>query len=94
MIQCSVDSALPASRYEQLRRGALGAPIEPASRRGLTLLLRRGLWSWARSVRDEPAAPLRAPAVMSNHHLRPHSRLARLIAEAAFTNTHTAVPSS
>lgn len=57
-------------RYELLRQGALGEPIPPDARHGLTLLLRRGLWAWARQVRDQvekstaepqstrPAAPI------------------------------------
>lgn len=42
------------SRYEVLRSGVFGEPIALEARRGLTLLLRRGMWAWARAVRDDP----------------------------------------
>jgi hypothetical protein len=56
--------ALPsaiAAQYETLRLAALGDPLPPEARNGLTLLLRRGMWGWARglsasSVHREPAA--------------------------------------
>lgn len=38
--------------YEQLRSGALGAPLRPAARFGLSLLLQQGLWAWACAVVD------------------------------------------
>jgi hypothetical protein len=44
-----------SSRYESLRRGALGEPVEPAARSGLTLFLRRGLLSWARACTALPS---------------------------------------
>jgi len=37
------------SRYETLRMAALGEALPPECRSGLVLLLRRGMWGWARS---------------------------------------------
>jgi hypothetical protein len=48
-----------ASQYEALRRVALGEPVPAHYRSGLVLFLRRGMWSWARSL--SPAVPARAP---------------------------------
>jgi hypothetical protein len=52
---------LPAAtdQYEILRKAALGDPLRPEARSGLTILLRRGMWEWAQSlstmsVRQEP----------------------------------------
>ena len=80
-------------RYEALRRGALGAPIEPAARHGLTLLLRRGLWAWARvAVVAEPAAaPPSHPASTSPALLpQPRRDLACILAGMAMAHTSTA----
>ena len=43
------------SRYEALRGAALGIPVEPRERVGLTVLLHRGLWAWFRAVSSEPS---------------------------------------
>ncbi len=48
-----------ASRYETLRRAALGEALPPQARSGLILFLRRGMWGWTRlltsaSARQEP----------------------------------------
>ena len=43
-------------RYETLRGGALGRPVEPALRAGLALLLCRGMWAWARTLAVGPAS--------------------------------------
>lgn len=75
-------------RYEALRRGALGAPLAPAARVGLTVLLCRGMWAWARAVADPPRTPAaqdvpvsRGLAVASPH------RLAGLLAELALAHS-------
>jgi hypothetical protein len=52
----AVPSDLEA-RYECLRQAALGAPLPPDARQGLLLLLRRGLWAWARALTVLPIAP-------------------------------------
>ena len=44
----SLESTEMASRYERLRRAALGEPVAAEDRSGLGLLLRRGVWGWAR----------------------------------------------
>lgn len=46
------------SRYEALRGGALGQPIVPDARAGLTVLLRSGMWAWARASAME-RSPMR-----------------------------------
>jgi hypothetical protein len=37
-------------RYEILRAAALGAALPPEARSGLTILLHRGMWAWARAI--------------------------------------------
>lgn len=43
-----------AARYEALRGGALGLPIGLEHRRGLVVLLRRGMWAWAQAAMGKP----------------------------------------
>lgn len=46
----SLEPAQAASRYETLRMAALGEPVPPEDRSGLVLVLRRGMWGWARAL--------------------------------------------
>ena len=39
-----------AAQYEALRMAALGQPLPLEARSGLALLLRRGMWGWARAL--------------------------------------------
>jgi len=39
-----------AAKYEALRMAALGQPLPLEARSGLALLLRQGMWGWARAV--------------------------------------------
>lgn len=39
-----------AAKYEALRLAALGQPLSLEARGGLALLLRQGMWSWARAL--------------------------------------------
>lgn len=53
MTSAQTPSAAPAhliTRYETLRRAALGDALPPEARAGLTLFLRRGMWGWARAI--------------------------------------------
>lgn len=77
-------------RYEALRRGALGAPLAPAARAGLAVLLCRGMWAWARAVANPPCAraaeaahslPAAGVAPAPRHHL------AGLLAELALAHS-------
>ena len=76
-----------SNRYEELRRGALGEVIEPENRRGLTLLLRRGLSAWARTVVVDwaPEVHGKEPSQLHDADFSPAPRheLARLIAGMA-----------
>lgn len=38
------------SRYETLRRAAMGDPLPPEARNGLGLFLRKGMWAWAQAL--------------------------------------------
>lgn len=64
----SADSASPPAslitQYESLRGAALGAALPPEARSGLALFLRRGMWSWTRTL---------ASANVSRQALRPAS---------------------
>ncbi|MGE4095905.1 MAG: hypothetical protein AB7G75_34265 [Candidatus Binatia bacterium] len=60
------EPALVVTRYETLRRVALGEALPPEARTGLTLFLRRGMWGWAQanvteSVVSVPASGQRRP---------------------------------
>jgi hypothetical protein len=48
-----------AAQYETLRTAALGEPLPLEARSGLAMLLRRGMWGWARAL-GQIAAPERA----------------------------------
>jgi hypothetical protein len=62
----SADSSLLATRYETLRGAALGEPLLPGDRWGLALLVRRGVWSWARAAMTEtPREPARPSSAVS-----------------------------
>ena len=41
-------------QYEILRAAALGAVLPPEARSGLSILLYRGMWAWARTILREP----------------------------------------
>ena len=45
-----------AAKYEALRVAALGQALPPEARSGLALLLRRGMWGWARALAPATAA--------------------------------------
>lgn len=49
------------SRYEALRGGALGQAVGPDARSGLTVLLRSGVWAWARAMTTEQSPTRMAP---------------------------------
>jgi hypothetical protein len=44
-------------RYETLRAAALGERLPLEARSGLVVLLRRGMWAWARTVSAPRTAP-------------------------------------
>jgi hypothetical protein len=49
-----------AAQYETLRLAALGQALPLEARSGLALLLRQGMWGWARALVGQGAAPERA----------------------------------
>ena len=96
----STDSTSLASRYESLRRAALGDPVPPESRSGLVVLLRRGLWGWARVLPTLPP-PQASHSSVSSSPTAPHSRRAaiELLATMAESNPtrrahHERIPQS
>jgi hypothetical protein len=44
------DSSVLEAQYETLRLAALGQPLPLEARSGLALLVRQGLWGWARAL--------------------------------------------
>ena len=62
------------ARYERLRAAMLGEPLPAEARSGLIVLLRRGMWSWARVAPIEPTTPqpassrLSAPSQLVERH--------------------------
>jgi hypothetical protein len=54
--RCAPEASLVAAKYEALRVAALGQALPLEARSGLALLLRRGMWSWARALATAAAA--------------------------------------
>ncbi len=51
-------TAIPVAivaQYERLRSAMLGEALPPDARSGLSVFLRRGMWSWVRMLAVEPA---------------------------------------
>ena len=46
----SPESSLVVTQYETLRSAVPGGALPPEARAGLMLLLRRGMWGWARAM--------------------------------------------
>lgn len=69
------------SRYEALRGGALGQPVGPDARSGLTLLLRSGMWAWARAMAIEPSPTRTVPRGADSAPLARPGDLVRLLAD-------------
>jgi hypothetical protein len=73
-----------ASQYETLRASALGEPLPPESRIGLMVILRQGMWGWARALPSARALeePMRSPLSSSTtpHH---HKALIQVLAAVA-----------
>lgn len=69
------------SRYEALRGGALGQPVGPDARRGLTLLLRSGMWTWARAMTTESSPTRMASQGADSVPLERPGDLVRLLAD-------------
>jgi hypothetical protein len=71
-----------AAKYETLRMAALGEALAPEARTGLMLLLRRGMWGWARALAEVrmPARPLRPSTSTPSH---PSKAVIRLFAAMA-----------
>ena len=72
------------TKYESLRGAALGAALPPEARAGLALFLRRGMWSWTRTL---AAANVARPAnwPISADSTAPHERKAVIQLFAAMT---------
>ena len=59
----SITASTLVAQYETLRMAVLGEALPLEARSGLMLFLRRGMWSWARSLAGESARqePLPVP---------------------------------
>lgn len=55
---CSPEASTLATKYEALRVAGLGQALPPEARNGLALLLRRGMWGWARALVPAATAAL------------------------------------
>ncbi len=70
---CPTPSSLLTSRYETLRRAALGEALPPEARSGLTLFLYRGMWGWARTL-PAVSTPRQPPSTTSPCPTEPRDR--------------------
>ena len=75
-------------QYETLRMAALGEQLPLEARSGLALLLRRGMWAWARVTASPMTTPrpTRAPAPSSTADEEPQA-IVRLFAAMAMRVT-------
>jgi len=81
-----------AAKYETLRMASLGQPLPVEARTGLALLLRRGMWSWARAV-GQVTAQERAGncATLNSTTPRQHNAVVQIFAAMAMNaNTRRA----
>jgi hypothetical protein len=67
-------------QYETLRAAAVGDPLPLEARSGLALLLRRGMWAWARAaagpnMTPKPARSFLASSTATNDNQRAVVRL-------------------
>lgn len=56
-------------QYELLRGAMLGAALAPDARTGLIVLLRRGMWAWARAIVGGPTQQRPIPPSPRLSHL-------------------------
>jgi len=58
------EPSIVVTQYETLRGAALGEVLPPEARSGLTLLLHRGMWRWAKEMATTGASqqPTRSPS--------------------------------
>lgn len=49
-LHCAMQSRATVKQYEMLRAAAFGTALPPEARSGLTILLHRGMWAWARAI--------------------------------------------
>jgi len=74
-----------ATAYETLRLAALGQALPLEARSGLALLLRRGMWGWARALTPATVAaaqPIRSSSQNSALACQ-HSAVIRILAAMA-----------
>jgi hypothetical protein len=82
------EASLLANRYEALRAAGFGQALPPEARSGLALLLRRGVWGWARAGALVCATAALQPNRTSSPKstaAREHSAVIQIIAAMAMT---------
>jgi hypothetical protein len=62
----SAEPSILVTQYETLRTAAVGEPLPPEARTGLTLFLRRGMWGWARAMISTSASRQPTRSLSSN----------------------------
>ena len=73
-----------AAKYEALRMAALGQPLPPDARSGLALLLREGMWGWARAMgRTAPQERVGNCATPRSTRPRQHNAVVQILAAMA-----------
>lgn len=81
-----------AAKYEALRMAALGLPLPLEARSGLAVLLRQGMWGWARAL-GQVAAQERAGNCATPRSTMPrqHNAVVQILAAMAMkANTRRA----
>lgn len=77
-----------AAKYETLRMAALGQPLPLEARSGLALLLRQGMWGWARALGQVVVAHERAGSCAPRSTTpRQHNAVIQILAAMAMKAT-------
>ena len=78
----SILSSAIANQYELLRGAALGEALPVGARSGLMLFLRRGMWSWVKTLvaaTDPQHSQTHSPPAATSPH-RAHPTIAHVLA--------------
>ena len=85
------DASVVAGKYEALRGAALGQPLPLEARTGLALLLRQGMWSWARALCQVAAQERAGSCAPRSTAPRQHNAVIQILAAMAMkANTRRA----
>jgi hypothetical protein len=77
------ETSVVAAKYETLRMAALGQPLPLEARSGLALLLRQGMWGWARALGQVVAHERASSCAPRSTTPRQHNAVIQILAAMA-----------